>query len=343
MTELASLRRSISPVPDLVTVVTLRARLLATRPDLVVTHQSKAAALTRFAAVGTSIPVVHSLSMASFGPGYGRLQHHLFRVVECWLGRRTTAFAVVGRDLAERYRSLGIPADRFHVVRSGATLADPTIAHGTRDRTRRSVRAELGIPDAASVVLFVGSLDARKGVLGLPDLLAAVGGRPDLGRVDLVVAGEGTLDEAMNRLAGRLGLAQRVHLLGHVDGIDRLLWAADVMVLPSRAEGLPQVLVQAAAAGLPFAAYRVDGVEELLGMGAHGRAVDPGRPGALAAAVAELAGEPRRGPVVDLGSWRPEAIRAAHRALLMAAATGDRGVVVAMGDPVAAVGTEVAR
>lgn len=331
---LATLRRPVAPLSDVAATATLARLVRVLAPEVVVTHQSKAGALGRIAALAAGrIPAVHSLSMASFGPGYGRVEDLLFRVVERWLGNVTGAFVVVGRDLAGRHRALGLPEQRFHVVRSGVVLPDRVDDDGV---LRREVRASLGIPATSTVVLAVGSLDERKNVASLPDVLArlhAVRG----GRADLVLAGEGPLRDAVAAEAGRLGLADRVHLLGHVDGVQRLVRAADVMVLASRAEGLPQVLVQAAAAGVPFAAYDVDGVAELLAMGAVGRCVPMGDVDGLALAVAALAEAPRPGPALDFSDWDPVVIRRAYRqAILPLIAAGSR---VAVDLPV---GSEVA-
>ncbi len=85
--------------------------------------------------------------------------------------------------------------------------------------------------------------------------------------------------------------------------------AADVLALPSSAEGLPQVLVQAARGGLPFVAFDVDGVAELLALGAAGRSVPLGdREGFAAALRDELAiragvGRDREGRGVDPTVW----------------------------------------
>ena len=76
-----------------------------------------------------------------------------------------------------------------------------------------------------------------------------------------------------------------LRVLGHVDDVARVLHAADVLALPSAAEGLPQVLVQAAMCGTPFVAYDVDGVGEMLALGAQGAAVPFGDEHALGAAV----------------------------------------------------------
>jgi len=100
----SSLVRSPRFEADARAVRALTARLRRDRPDLVVTHQSKAGVVGRVAArLAGGIPVVHSLSMASFGPGYGRTESTVFRVVERALAPLTARYVVVGADLARRF------------------------------------------------------------------------------------------------------------------------------------------------------------------------------------------------------------------------------------------------
>jgi len=122
-----------------------------------------------------------------------------------------------------------------------------------------------------------------------------------------------------DRIAG-LGLSADTAMLGHVaDPADVLeaICAADVLLLLSSAEGLPQVLVQGAAMGTPFVAYDVDGVRELIGLGAAGEAVPLGDTGAAARAAERLlVTGARREAVADLSSWSQLSIRAAYRDLI---------------------------
>lgn len=107
-------------------------------------------------------------------------------------------------------------------------------------------------------------------------------------------------------------------LLGHVPDVARVMRAADALVLPSSAEGLPQVLVQAAMVGLPFAAYDVDGVRELLDLGAPGAAAPLGDRSRLVAALrgllapAEVAGV-AQAPAATWREWDPAEVAALYR------------------------------
>lgn len=314
---LETLHRPVSPRADLLTLGRLSVLLRGGRFSVVFSHQSKAGALVRAASLlAPRVVVVHSLSMASFGPGYGRLEGAAFRRLERWLGSHTDRYLVVGEDLAHRYTGLGIDPSRFRIVRSGARLPEPAASPSES-------RAELGIPPNRAVLVYLGSLEPRKGVSQLPDLLARVarhlGG---LDRVFLLIAGDGPEATRLESDFRHRGMTNSVRLMGHVDDITPLLWAADAMVLLSRAEGLPQALLQAAATGLPFVSFAVDGVDELLALGAVGASVPLGSLDAAAQATVRLLERGRGEPAIDLTPWSPDVILAGHRSALAEIAPG---------------------
>ena len=254
-----ALVRSPRPDLDVRAIVNLRRRLRREPFDLVVTHQSKAGVVGRVAArLSRRAPVVHSLSMASFGPGYGRVQSAIFRIAERLLAPFTARYVVVGADLARRFEVAGIAPRKLTIVRSAATLpppppaAPPTVA---------------GIPDGRPVVVALGALEDRKHPLDLVTLLEEV--RRSVPGAFLAVAGEGPLQPALCAAVEHAGFTDDVAVLGYVKPVDPLLWRADVLVLLSDAEGLPQVLIQAAAAALPFVTYDVDGAARGRGAGWH--------------------------------------------------------------------------
>jgi glycosyltransferase involved in cell wall biosynthesis len=325
---LPSLVRPLAPVLDATAFAAVWRLLRSRRYAVVVTHQSKAGVLGRAAARALGVPAVHSLSMASFGPGYGRLESRLFTRVERALGACTAGFCVVGADLASRFVAIGVPADRMHVVRSGVPL--PT-ALPTRAGARRQVDERYGTAPGRPLLCYVGSLEPRKNPLLLvhllrrlhdrladpPDLLL-VGDGPERNRLEIELAYQGLAGNAV--FTGYLAQPELVH---------EALRAADVTLLLSEAEGLPQVLVQSAAVGTPFVAFDVEGVRELLGLGAVGSAVPLGRLDAAADAVAgwlaARTGSPRE-PVADLSSWAPETIAAGYRSVIDAVVGAPAGV-----------------
>jgi glycosyltransferase involved in cell wall biosynthesis len=315
VTVMKSLVREPSPWNDAATVVKL-ARLLKRQGfHLVVTHQSKAGVLGRVAArLAGGPPAVHSLSMANFGPGYRKWEDLLFRVIEARLERVTAAYVVVGYDLAGRYGDIGVPQDKLHVVRSGLRLPMIDGERGDRD----PLLQRLGLPDHRPLVLHLGSLEPRKNVLDLGRYLRHLLSFDSATRPFLVVAGEGPLASALMTMFRREELMDDAALVGFVDEPGPLIAAADAMILLSRAEGVPQVLVQAAAAATPFVAYDVDGVRELVGLGADGTVVPLGDVAAAAEATAHIIGRgaERTGASIDLTSWSTEVIDAEYRRVM---------------------------
>ena len=292
---------------DVRAVRALSARMRRERPDLVVTHQSKAGVVGRVAArLAGGVPVVHSLSMASFGPGYGRAESTVFRVVERSLAPLTTRYVVVGADLARRFEVAGVASRKLVIVRSAATLPAPR---------PESVPEVPGIPDGRPVVLCLGALEPRKNPLDLVPLLRQV--RAEVPDAFLAVAGEGPLADALADDVAAAGLTDDVALLGFVKPVEPLLWRADALVLLSNAEGLPQVLIQAAAAGLPFVTYDVDGSREVVALGAVGQVVPLGDVDGAARGLIRLLRSPAsRRRRIDVSSWDPAVIAASYRSVV---------------------------
>jgi glycosyltransferase involved in cell wall biosynthesis len=293
----------------------LVAALRRERPDVMHTHQAKGGLLGRVSARAARVPIVyHSASMASFGPGYGRWESRAFALAERATAPLVRRYFVVGTDLADRMAANGVARHRLTVVRSSLDLSPFTPPSPAE---QAAARERLGLDRDRRWLCYVGSLEPRKGVLGLAELreeVARASGR----EIGLVIAGDGPLRQELARQAdGPVG-AGPFRLLGHVPYVADVMRATDALVLPSSAEGVPQVVVQAAACGLPFAAYRVDGVGELLDLGADGIAVELGDRRGLAQAVVGLlarVGGPRRsGLTADAqAQWSADEVAAQYR------------------------------
>jgi glycosyltransferase involved in cell wall biosynthesis len=141
-------------------------------------------------------------------------------------------------------------------------------------------------------VAFVGRLDAVKGVTLLLDAFAKVRARHPA--VRLTVAGDGPARERLEVQARDLGLSPVVAFGGYLDeaAVARLLGTADVLVLPSFAEGLPVVLMEAMASRIPVIATQVAGVPELVQDGVSGFIVPPGDVDSLSNRLEQLLSDP---------------------------------------------------
>jgi teichuronic acid biosynthesis glycosyltransferase TuaC len=195
-----------------------------------------------------------------------------------WAARHAAASVAVCAALKTRLVELGADAGRIHVFRNGVDLARFT----PRDRT--AARGRLGV--TGRVVLSVGHLIERKGHHLVIEAAAQLPG------TTLLIAGEGPERAALEALIARLGVADRVRLLGQRphDELPELYSAADVLVLASSREGWANVLLEAMACGTPVAASDVWGTPEVVAAPEAGLLVKERSGPAFAAALERLFG-----------------------------------------------------
>ncbi len=212
--------------------------------------------------------------------------------------RAADGVVAVSRDLAERVIDGGVDPEKVRVIYGGV---DPDVF---RSGSKLDARLRVGLPpNCDPVLLFIGRLDAVKGIDVLIDacsILAKAGSR-----FQCRIIGDGPLAGSLQSQIDRLGLDERIKLLGPRPQLELPDWyrAADVFVLPSHSEGVPNVLLEAMACGLPCVASRVGGVPEISDRGDI-QMVPPADPAALADAIrAVLAGESRPGAVALPRAW----------------------------------------
>lgn len=142
-------------------------------------------------------------------------------------------------------------------------------------------------------ILFVGRLTAVKGTLLLLDAVAAA--RSAHLDLTLTIIGDGQDRSKLEAKARALGLSDLVSFLGYQNqsAVAEQLEDADLLVLPSFAEGVPIVLMEAMASRLPVIASRVGGVQELVEHGVSGFVIPPGDVDELAASIVRLLDDPR--------------------------------------------------
>jgi len=222
--------------------------------------------------------IVSSVRNEIFG---GRMRERAISVTDRLAHVTTVNSQRAARSLVKRGV---IREDRLVVV---PNILPVTVARAPDADTRRHIRTEIGVEDGAFLWMAVGNLLPPKDHAGL---LAAVAQLP--GNSFLAIAGEGPLHSELEERLATLGLTDRVVLLGLRNDVPRLLAAADGFVLSSAWEGLPNVVMEAQAAGLPVVATRVGGVPELVEEGTSGYLVPPRTPDVLADAMARLAALP---------------------------------------------------
>jgi UDP-glucose:(heptosyl)LPS alpha-1,3-glucosyltransferase len=162
-------------------------------------------------------------------------------------------------------RHFGTPQDKLRVIHNSV---DSSVFHsGLRTEHRAAVRARLGIPADAPVFLFVGSGFERKGLQVFLHALAKVAGYG-------IVAGKDKRLASYRALAASLGIAARVHFLGGVGDVRPSYGAADVFVLPTLYDPLPNACLEAMACGLPVITSEKCGAAEFIQSGEGGFVCD---------------------------------------------------------------------
>jgi len=218
----------------------------------------------------------------------------------------------VSRDIASHLYRLGASRERVRVIHDGVDRT--RFSPGSRTEARR----HLGWAKVDPMLLIVGNLVAVKAVDVLLNAAAELAGSGQ--RFDLVVIGEGSLRSELEQLAQALGLGDRVTFRGAVPQTDLPTWyrAANLLVLPSHSEGVPNVLLEASACGTPWVASRVGGIPEIAHLGVNSL-VPPNSPGELAAAIRTMlkspadhpgiAPKPREDAVAELIEFLEERLR----------------------------------
>jgi len=238
--------------PSTLAPATLRAlRRRAERATVVVAHGSRTLPASVLALAGRRAPIVYR----SIGDPVAWSASGRRRASTRLLLGRTSGVVALWPGAADALRSLhGLRADRVHVIPNAVPadrcpVPDPA--------ARAAARARLGVPSGVPLVACIGSLSAEKQVDAAID---AVTHLPD---THLLVVGDGPRSADLHAQA-RSAAPGRVHLVGTLPGPAAALAAADLVVLASRTEGMPGVLIEAGLSGRAAVATDVGGVSEIV-------------------------------------------------------------------------------
>jgi len=203
------------------------------------------------------------------------------------LVRRFDAVIAVSSRIRDEAAGAGVPSDRLHLLHNAIVV----------ERYRRTgdtgfLRQLLGRDLPRPIVVSIGRLSPEKGHADMIEALGIVAAR---GRtLSTVLLGDGPERSRLFEMIRSLNLEGSVHLAGHVESPERVLQEADLMVLPSHTEGLPNVALEALVMEVPVLATRVGGTPEVVRDGETGSLVEPHAPAALAAALIDFASDPSR-------------------------------------------------
>jgi glycosyltransferase involved in cell wall biosynthesis len=237
---------------DLVALAAVRRTCRALRPDVLHGHGSKGGLFARLALSARSTrPVARAYTPhgGSFHYAPGTAQHVLYMAAERFLLRRTDLFLFESEYIAGRFRAyLGAPDRLVRIVYNG--LAD-------------SEFEPINSPADAADLLHVGELRPGKGIETLIDAVALLR-RERQARLTLLMVGSGASEGELRDRAKAAGVSDSITFVPP-QPIRNVLGRGRVMVMPSHAESLPYVILEAAAAAQPLVATRVGGIPEIFG------------------------------------------------------------------------------
>lgn len=262
---------------DLTAMLALRQLCRDVRPDVLHGHGSKGGAYVRLMRLRPDRTSIRAYTPhgGSFNYQPGTVLHRVYMLTEAVLARRTDLFLFESEYIAARAKPhVGAAARLVRVVHNGIGEAE----------FAPIVRA----PDPYDLV-YVGELRPAKGVETLVDALKLIRSERSA-RLTLLVVGSGPSGGEIRARAEEAGLSDAIAFAPPAP-IREVLGRGRVMVIPSYAESLPYVILEAAAAAQPLVSTNVGGIPEIFGPRA-GELVPPGDPRALAQAIVAKLGEP---------------------------------------------------
>lgn len=250
--------------------------------DVLLCHGYKADLLGQNAARRLGLPVV-AVSRGWTGETW---RVRLYEAMDRRMLRGMDLVVCVSEAQAAKVRAAGVPAAKTVVIRNAAR---PMAFPQPSDQGRADLATHAATPGELLVVT-AARLSPDKGIHVLIDAARRVLDRVPGAR--FIVFGDGVECARLERLIAECGLEDAFRLAGFRGNLDQLWPNADLMVLPSFTEGLPNVVLEASAAGIPVIATAVGGTPEAVSDGRTGLLVPPGDPIALSAAVVELLTDP---------------------------------------------------
>jgi glycosyltransferase involved in cell wall biosynthesis len=237
-------------------------RILADRPDILHCHLIPSNIIAKPLGALLGVPVIinhdhtndpHRIDnkiLLALDKSTNRFAHHIIAV------------AAACRDFLTTHES--IPPEKISLVPNAIDLRRFSPGEASRDEAR----ARLGLPVASRIVAGVGRLNPQKNFALFLDIAAQLA--PRFPGLHFLLAGDGSEEQMLREKASALGIANRVTFSGYVADTRLVYLAADVLLMPSRYEGLPMTLLEAMAMGLPVVASKLDGIAEVIGDGSEG-------------------------------------------------------------------------
>ncbi len=198
--------------------------------------------------------------------------------------RKLDRLLCVSDCVRESHILAGVPTELAHTVRNGVYPRSPV-------PDRKAVESEFGLGRGSRVILTIGRMTEQKGygflLQAAPRILASYP------QARFIWVGDGPLESELRGQAEELGIANSIRFVGGSSDVGRLMASSDLLVLPSLFEGLPLVILEAMAIGIPVIATEICGTCEVIVDSVSGRLVEPGNPLAIAEAIVQALDQPQ--------------------------------------------------
>ena len=254
-------------------VAALKRIVASVRPDIVCSAGYKANLLSCALREVATVAMVRGWTGAS-------AKIRIFESVERGVLRFHHSVGVVSRSQISNVLKCGVREEKiFYIPNSVQVVAN------SGHRMRQKLRSELGLSDRDLMIGAVGRLSVEKGQDVLIDAFFTVSRH--MANCHLVLVGDGPFDRTLRTRVAALGIQDRVHFLGLRENGSEIMQGFDILALPSRTEGMPNVVLEAFAGQVPVVATAVGSVPEMIGNDDAGWQVPPGEVGPFARALLE--------------------------------------------------------
>ena len=260
---------------SIITLIRLFPYLIRIRPTIVHSFLFRANILARIAGYLTGVPIVIS-SVRVMG-GEKKYFHYVEMITSFMVDHYVTVSESVKRYIIDKSK---ISAEKISVVYNGVNIESQDNSY------EQNPKMPFRIGDKDRILMTVGRLHKQKGHCYLIQAVSKV--RKEFPKVKLLVTGEGEEENNLKKLVKSLDLMNEVIFAGLSSAIERILPMAELFILPSLWEGLPNALLEAMAAGKPVVATKVGGIPEIVVHGETGMLIPPRDTDALAAAIIDL-------------------------------------------------------
>jgi len=260
---------------SIIALIRLFPYLIRIRPTIIHSFLFRANILARITGYLTGVPIVIS-SVRVMG-GEKKYFHYVEMITSFMVDHYVAVSESVQKHIIDKSR---ISNEKISVIYNGVNIKSQDNAYG------QNVKVPLTIQNEDRILMTVGRLHEQKGHCYLIQAISKV--RKEFPKVKLLVTGEGEEENNLKKLVKSLDLTNEVIFAGLSSDIEEILPMAELFILPSLWEGLPNALLEAMAAGKPVVATKVGGIPEIVVHGETGILIPPRDHDALAIAIIDL-------------------------------------------------------